>query len=235
MRIVALAVLIFVSGCRKDGAQRPGDQRKHRESYSLGYQTGQGLKSRDVEIDVDVYLSGLRDALAGRKGAIGDEEMRAALQGVRTQLLGAQQARARDRAAQNLAQSRAFLAENRKKDGVRILASGLQYRVLAEGTGKVPATTDSVTVRYRGTFPDGSEFASSDRQSKPSNVALAKVIPGWREALLLMKTGARWQLVVPPELAYGARGTAGIEPNRALIFDLQLLAVGPAAPPAARM
>ena len=137
------------------------------------------------------------------------------------------------RAEANLEQSQAFLAENAKKEGVVTLPSGLQYKVLKAGTGMSPGKGDSVAVHYQGTLVNGAEFASSNQHGKPSIFQVSRVIKGWREALLLMKQGAKWELYIPPELAYGKRGNGkAIPPNSALIYDVELVSIGKLAPPA---
>ena len=129
-------------------------------------------------------------------------------------------------ASDNRLRGRQFLSENAKKDGITTLPSGLQYRVIQPGAGRHPAKTDRVTVRYRGTLLDGSEFDSSSRRNKPASFRVDRVIRGWTEALQLMKVGAHWQLFVPPHLGYGERTTGtGIPLNSTLVFDLELLAI----------
>ena len=134
-----------------------------------------------------------------------------------------------EKSKKNLEASKTFLAANRNKEGVKELPSGLQYRVVKDGAGDQPKSTDTVSVHYRGTLIDGREFDSSARAGQPAVFQVNGVIKGWQEALPLMKTGAKWQLFVPPELAYGERGAGGaIGPNETLIFDIDLLAVNPA-------
>jgi FKBP-type peptidyl-prolyl cis-trans isomerase FklB len=134
----------------------------------------------------------------------------------------------KDKADKNRAAGQAFLEENKSKDGVVVLPSGVQYKVLKEGTGSSPSVRDTVAVNYRSSLVDGTEFANSYKQRKPVTVSLARVIPGWREALLLMKEGSKWQIFIPSDLAYGAKGGSGIEPNSTLVFEVELLHVGSA-------
>ena len=137
--------------------------------------------------------------------------------------------RREEQAAKNLADGKAFLAENAKVEGVKTLPSGLQYQVLSEGEGSPPAASDTVTVQYRGTLIDGSEFDSSYERGEPATFSLDRVIPGWTEGLQLMRPGAKYRLFIPPELAYGERGGGGkIAPNSALVFEVELLSVQPA-------
>jgi FKBP-type peptidyl-prolyl cis-trans isomerase FklB len=139
--------------------------------------------------------------------------------------MAARQKEMQELADKNLSEGKAFLEANRKKEGVKTLSSGLQYKVLAEGSGKTPKATDEVTVNYRGTLIDGTEFDSSYGRGKPLTVKVNGVIRGWSEALQLMKAGSRWQLFIPPDLAYGERVMGRIPPNSTLIFEVELISV----------
>jgi FKBP-type peptidyl-prolyl cis-trans isomerase FklB len=135
-------------------------------------------------------------------------------------------AQQKEQAAKNLVESRAFLAENGKKEGIKTLPSGLQYKVLTEGSGKSPKAEDNVTVNYKGTLINGTEFDSSYKRGQPATFQVKGVIKGWIEALQLMKEGSKWQLFIPPELGYGERGAGPlIPPNSALIFEVELIAI----------
>ncbi len=180
---------------------------------------------RKFDLDPRAFSLAVEDMIAGREPRIPREEFQALLEKQRATMLKAQQ----EKSNKNLEASKAFLTENRKKEGVKELPSGLQYRVVKDGSGAQPKSTDTVSVHYRGTLLDGREFDSSARAGKPAVFQVNGVIKGWQEALPLMKTGAKWQLFVPPELAYGERGAGGaIGPNETLIFDIDLLAVNPA-------
>ena len=220
-----LGIVFLVSLCH--AGEKPAlTDRKEKESYSLGYQFGKNMKFQGVDIDIDVYSSGIRDALDGKAPRMTPEEIRAAINGLQQRLKVAQQEALKQEGEKNLAQGKAFLADNGKKDGVKTLASGLQYTVLAEGSGKSPQKTDTVTVHYRGTFIDGSEFDSSISRGQPATFKVGGVIPGWTEALQLMQPGAKWRLVIPPGLAYGEQGaTPRIPPNSTLIFEVELISV----------
>jgi FKBP-type peptidyl-prolyl cis-trans isomerase FklB len=199
---------------------------KDKESYSLGYQFGQSLKAQEVDINLDVYTSGIRDGLGGKASQMTAEEIRATMTSLQQRLMAARQKELKEKAEKNLAESRAFLEENKKKEGVKTLPSGLQYKVITEGTGKTPKSTDTVTVHYRGTLINGSEFDSSYKKGQPATFKVNGVIKGWTEALQLMKEGSKWQLFIPPELGYGERGMGmQIPPNSALIFEVELLTV----------
>ena len=201
---------------------------KAKESYSLGFSFGEGLKKQEMDIDLEIYAAGIRDSLEGKNPQISEEEIRAAIEGIRQRAYAAQQQRLREQAGKNLEEGKAFLAENAKKEGVKTLPSGLQYRVITEGTGASPKAGETVTVNYRGTFLDGTEFDSSYKRGKPASFQVDGVIAGWTEALQMMKPGDKWQLFVPSELAYGQRGMGRIPPNSTLIFEVELVSLGSA-------
>jgi FKBP-type peptidyl-prolyl cis-trans isomerase FklB len=157
--------------------------------------------------------------------ALNDKQQREALAELERRIKDRHQQSARQTAEKNLWDGRAFLAKNRQQPGVITSMSGLQYKILAAGSGKRPGPRDRVTVHYRGRLLDGTEFDSSYRRNKPTTLAVQGVIRGWTEALLMMKPGARWQLFIPPDLAYGEKNMPGIGPNATLIFDIELLSV----------
>jgi len=199
---------------------------KDRESYSLGYQFGKNLKFQGMDIDLDVYTSGVRDAVDGNAPRMTPEEIRSTITGLQQRLQAARQEALKKEGEKNLAQGKAFLADNGKTEGVKTLESGLQYTVLTEGSGKSPQKTDTVTVHYRGTLIDGTEFDSSISRGRPATFKVNGVIPGWTEALQLMKPGAKWRLFIPPGLAYGERGSPPrIPPSSTLIFEVELISV----------
>ncbi len=199
---------------------------KDRISYSVGYQIGGDLTRQGLEINPEVVVRGIQDAIKGTGSAMTPSEMRTTLVELKTRLMADQKKKMEASAEKNLAEGKAFLAENAKKDGVKTLPSGLQYKVIEAGSGKMPEAGDNVTVHYRGTLIDGSEFDSSYSRGEPATFKSDRVIAGWTEALQLMKEGAKWQLFIPSELAYGQRGAgAQIGPNSTLIFDVELLSV----------
>jgi len=198
---------------------------KDRESYSLGYQFGQSLKYQGLDINMEVYESGIKDALGGTKPRLTQEEIQKTVSELQQRVMAARQKELKEMAEKNLSEGRAFLEENKKKEGVKTLPSGLQYKVLAEGSGKTPQATDSVTVNYRGGFINGTEFDSSYQRGKPATLQVDKVVPGWKEALQLMKEGSKWQIFIPPELGSGDRGGGPIPPNSTLLFDVELISV----------
>jgi len=190
---------------------------------------GSGLKRQGVGTAVDPALvsRGLRDAIGTGKTAMTEDEMRAALQQLRTQVQGAQQAKAHQEGAVARKEGEEFLAANKAKPGVQTLPDGLQYKVVTEGTGPKPTASDTVTVNYRGTLINGKEFDSSYKRGQPASFTVGGVIKGWTEALQLMPVGSKWQLFIPTDLAYGDRGAGGdIGPGETLIFDVELISIG---------
>ncbi|MHB8811359.1 MAG: FKBP-type peptidyl-prolyl cis-trans isomerase N-terminal domain-containing protein [Desulfobulbaceae bacterium] len=198
---------------------------KDRISYSIGYQVGNDFKQEEIDIRPDVLIKGIQAAMDESEPRMSPEEMRATLEDLQRRLSAAMEQKMKEAAAKNLAEGNAYLAENARKDGVKTLPSGLQYSIISVGNGKTPGPADVVEVNYRGTLISGTEFDSSFKHGKPAKFKADKVIKGWAEALHLMKTGGKWRLFIPPELAYGDRQTGEIGPNSTLIFDIELLAV----------
>ncbi len=222
LSIVFLSIGVCCSGNRTKELK---DQ-KQRESYSLGYQFGKNLKFQETEIDFDVYMAGLRDALEGREALLTQEEIRSTINNLQKRLAEAQQKFQKEQAEKNLAEGRSFLDENGKKEGVITLKSGLQYLVHSEGSGESPQKSDTVTVHYKGTLINGTEFDSSYSRGQPQSFRVDGVIPGWTEALQLMNEGTKWQLFIPSALAYGERGVPQrIPPNSTLIFEIELISI----------
>jgi len=172
-----------------------------------------------------MLLKGIQDALSGEKGLMTPQERRNTLVNLQRQVAAQQEQDKPKQAREYRGEGRDFLAANAKKPGVVTLPSGLQYKVIREGTGKTPGPHDSVTVHYRGTLINGNEFDSSYSRGKPATFGVGRVIAGWTEALQLMKEGAKWQLFIPPKLAYGDKQTGNIEPNSTLIFEVELISV----------
>ncbi len=202
---------------------------KAKNSYALGMSIGSGLKKQGVATSVDPALvsRGLRDALGTGKTAMTEDEMRSALTQLRTQVQGAQEAKAHAEGATARKAGEEFLAANKSKEGVQTLPDGLQYKVITAGTGPKPTASDTVTVNYRGTLINGKEFDSSYKRGQPISFPVGGVIKGWTEALQLMPVGSKWQLFIPSDLAYGDRGAgADIGPGETLIFDVELISIG---------
>jgi FKBP-type peptidyl-prolyl cis-trans isomerase FklB len=198
---------------------------KDKESYSLGYQFGQSVKHQGFDIKLELYTSGIRDALSGSKPQLSQEEMQQTISELQKRFIAAREKEIKEISARNLAAGKAFLEENKKKEGIKTLPSGLQYKVLTEGSGKTPKAADNVTVNYKGTFINGSEFDSSYKRGKPTTFQVDKVVKGWTEALQLMKEGSKWELFIPPELGYGDRGGGPVPTNSILIFEVELISV----------
>ena len=195
-------------------------------SYIIGLDIGTNLKKQSLDLDPDILFRGVKDALSGVKPLMSDEEMLKTKNEFRQAMMKKQEEEKRQISEKNRREGEAFLAENGKKEGVKTLPSGLQYRILTEGSGKTPKATDTVTVNYRGTFLDGKEFDSSYSRGKPADLSVSQVIPGWTEALQLMTVGSKWQLVIPANLAYGERGAGNaIGPNATLIFEIELISI----------
>jgi FKBP-type peptidyl-prolyl cis-trans isomerase FklB len=206
---------------------------KDKASYSIGLDIGRTFRERSLELNPEALVRGLRDALGGGKTLLTEEQAQEALETF-TRAVAAKEMSARSALApKNKEAGEKFLAENKTKDGVKATASGLQYKVLKAGTGKVPQATDVVRTHYRGTLIDGTEFDSSYRRNEPATFPVNGVIPGWTEALQLMPVGSKWQLFVPSKLAYGEQGAGQlIGPNATLLFEVELLGIEPGAAPA---
>jgi FKBP-type peptidyl-prolyl cis-trans isomerase FklB len=195
-------------------------------SYALGMNLGRSLHRQSVEVEPDVVARGLKDALAGGKTLLTDDEAQATMVALQNDVRARQQGQMQQVAEKNKKDGEAFLAANAGKEGVVRLPSGLQYKILTPGTGPKPSATDSVVCNYRGTLIDGTEFDSSYKRGQPATFGVGRVIKGWTEALQLMSVGSKWQLFVPAQLAYGDRGAgADIGPNATLIFEVELLSI----------
>jgi len=206
--------------------QTPQMSAKEKLSYTLGVNTGKNIQQQSIDIDPDQFAKGMKDALSGAKPALSDEEMLQAIMALQKDMQEKQLAKMQALAEENKKKGEAFLAENKKKEGVKILPSGLQYKIIKNGKGKSPKITDTVTANYKGTLIDGTEFDSSYKRGQPAKFPLKGVIPGWIEALKLMKVGSHWQIFIPPSLAYGEQGPGGpIGPNETLIFEIELLKI----------
>jgi FKBP-type peptidyl-prolyl cis-trans isomerase FklB len=193
---------------------------KQKDSYAVGINIGLNLKKQPVDLDAPSVLRGIKDALAGTKPLLTDDEIDAGLKQLQDE--GTKRV-----AEANMKEGEAFLAENKTKDGVVTLPSGLQYKIVSAGTGAQPALSDTVVCNYKGTFINGTEFDSSYKRGRPASFPVAGVIKGWTEALQLMPVGSKWQLFVPSELAYGPRGGGGgaIGPNQTLVFEVELISI----------
>lgn len=224
--LVAMTILTITIGLCVAGEAPEIRDENDKISYSVGHQIGGDFKRQGVDLKSDLVVQGMRDAVQGTKPLLTPEEMNKTLVELKRKVTAAQQEERKMAAGKSRAEGEAFLAENAKKEGVVTLPSGLQYKILKEGTGASPQVTDNVTVHYRGRLIDGTEFDSSHKRNQPATFRVSGVIPGWTEAIQRMKPGAKWQLFIPAKLAYGDRGTgSAIPPNSALIFEVELLKV----------
>jgi FKBP-type peptidyl-prolyl cis-trans isomerase len=208
---------------------------KEKVSYAIGMNIGTGMHRQSVQVDPNILLRGLKDALAGGKTLMTDEEAKAVMTQLQNKMRKAQQEKMEQAGAANKKEGEAFLEANKSKEGVKVLPSGLQYKILKEGTGPKPAATDTVVCNYRGTLVDGKEFDNSEKHGGPATFPVNGVIKGWTEALQLMSVGSKWQLFLPADLAYGDRGAgADIGPGATLIFEVELMSIQQAKPAEAK-
>ena len=226
---VFLFNFLFYSGIKaEEASELPSET--DRISYSLGHQIGSDFKRQGVELDAAALGSGFKDANSGAEPAIDPQEMETILGSLKSRITSAQResveqrrARKQREAEEKRTASQKYLAENSTRPGVKTLPSGLQYRVIRSGTGEKPVLHDLVKVQYRARLIDGHEFDSSYRRDGTSSFRVGGVIPGWTEALQLMREGDKWEITIPPELAFGSRGPLG---NQTLIYEIELLEVG---------
>lgn len=226
MRMKSWMMLVLVGALPSVALAQAPQTDKEKLGYALGTQIGQDIKRNDIDLDPEAFARAIKDALAGNKPVMSEEEMRTTLMTFQQQMREKQVKAMQELADKNKKESDEFLAANKTKEGVVTLPSGVQYKVLQPGKGKKPTVKDTVVAHYVGTLPNGKEFDSSVKRGQPATFPLDSVIPGWKEVLPLMQEGAKWQVVIPPELAYGMRGAGQeIGPNQALIFDIELIEV----------
>jgi len=208
---------------------------KDKNSYAIGMNIGKGLKDNlkkgDVDVSPAILARGLRDALEGNKQLLTDEESKATLEALQKDVQKRQQELHDTAVAKNQKDGEAYLAANKEKAGVVTLPSGLQYRIIQEGTGPKPSATDTVVVNYSGKLIDGTEFDSSAKHGQPLTHPVGGLVPGWTEALQLMPVGSKWELVIPASLAYGDRQQGPIGPNSTLVFEVELVSIQPKPEP----
>jgi FKBP-type peptidyl-prolyl cis-trans isomerase len=205
---------------------------KDKESYAIGMNIGATMRRQSVDVDPAILARGLKDALAGGKTLLTEDEAKAVMTSLQAQVRKTQEEKAQVAADTNKKEGEAFLAENKTKEGVVALPSGLQYKVLTEGTGPKPTANNSVVCNYRGTLLNGTEFDSSYKHGQPITIPVGRVIKGWSEALQLMPVGSKWQLFIPPDLAYGPRGAGNdIGPNATIVFEVELISIQPQIKP----
>jgi FKBP-type peptidyl-prolyl cis-trans isomerase FklB len=197
-------------------------------SYIIGMWFGKDMKTQGIELNAEPFLKGLKDSISGANSSLTEEETQQMMTAFRNELDAKKAEQTKKLSEESKAKEEAFLSANQKKDGVKALPSGLQYKVVKDGAGKKPTSKDSVTVNYRGSLIDGKEFDSSYKRNEPATFPVGGVIPGWTEALQLMKSGSKWEIYIPSKLAYGEAGVGEvIPPNATLIFEVELLSVTP--------
>lgn len=232
MRSFATSMLAAILGAGLLTAPVTAEERqtlrtdKEMVNYAIGVNIIGNIRKQAVDIDLDLVIQGMKDAHAGKKLLLTDDELRKSISKYYVAVRQNQSKAWSKAAEENKEAGLLFLAENRKKEGVVTLTSGLQYRIVKAGEGKRPSDEDTVECNYRGTLLNGNEFDSSFAGGKPATFRMNEVIPGWREALKLMPVGSKWQLFIPPQLAYGEGGKRGyIGPNATLIFEIELLSI----------
>lgn len=198
---------------------------KEKVSYAIGMQIGKNLTREGVDIDTAIFLRGLVDVVTGSKPLLTDEEARAVIAKLQQETMVKREAEMKAQGETNKKEGAAFLAENKKKEGVVTLPSGLQYKIVKQGTGPKPVATDNVVCNYRGTLINGKEFDSSYKRGQPATFPVGAVIKGWTEILQLMPVGSKYQVWIPSELAYGTQAPPEIGPNATLIFDIELIEI----------
>ena len=227
MKLTTIGVLVTAAGVLACGGGSVDhvETFEDRSSYAVGMDIGRSIAQAGGEFELDVMFQGIRDVLEERDLLLTDDEQRTVLQELGARLQQAQQDEREAVAQRNLEEGQAFLAANQSKNGVTTTASGLQYQVLEEGSGPKPRADQRVTVHYTGTFTDSTKFESSLDSGEPVTFGVSEVIPGWTEGLQLMSVGSKYRFFIPSDLAYGPTGSRGMEPNRTLIFEVELLEI----------
>lgn len=219
------SILAFILAAFTLQAQDAPKAEADKVSYCIGLSIGTGLKRQGIDVKDESFLNGFKDALSGAKPRMSDEEMNSTMQAFQQEMRSKAQAKAKDAGEKNKKAGEEFLSQNKKKKGVQVTKSGLQYEVITEGKGDKPKATDTVVAHYRGTLIDGKEFDSSYKRNEPAEFALNQVIPGWTEGLQLMSVGSKYRFVIPSELAYGQNGPGEIGPDATLVFEVELVGV----------
>ena len=223
--VVIFSLVLFANSVQ--GKENPAfKNKKDKASYSIGINIGKNMKMQSEDIDPEFLIMGIRDAFSGNPLKLTEEERTEALNQFQQEMKMKAEIQIKEIAIKNQKEGERFLAENKKKKGVVTLKSGLQYKVLTKGKGDSPKLTDTVKTHYRGTLIDGTEFDSSYSRGEPTSFPVNGVVRGWTEALQLMKVGSKWQLFIPPDMAYGNRGAGpNIGPNSTLVFEIELLSI----------
>ncbi len=210
----------------------PLKNQRDKVSYAIGLDIGSTMKRQLIDVDEKLLSQGVHDGMTGATPILNEEQVRQVMSTFQKEMMEKQATVRKKEGDKNAAEGKKFLEENKKKPGIKTTASGLEYQVIAEGSGTSPKETDTVEVNYRGTLINGTEFDSSYKRGKPAKFPVNRVIKGWTEGLQLMKPGAKYKFYIPPDLAYGERGAGNeIGPESTLIFDVELLGVTPGASP----
>ncbi len=227
MRLLVIALsIVFLAGAVSAEENVALKDQKDKINYSIGMDIGNTLKILSVDVNFDILVQGIRDVLSGNKTLLTAQESRDIIIAFQKEMAAKQMERMKELGEKNKKEGETFLAENKIKEGVITQPSGLQYKVIKEGTGEMPKLTDRVTVHSIGTLIDGTEFDNSYHRGQPATFKVNSVFSGWSEALQMMKAGSKWRLFVPPHLAFGERGSGReIGPNATLIFDMELLSI----------
>ncbi|MBN1398946.1 MAG: FKBP-type peptidyl-prolyl cis-trans isomerase [Bacteroidetes bacterium] len=225
--VVAVVLSLFSSEiiAQKQKRKSPKTE-KEKISYSIGVSIGRNMKIQEIELDQALFTQGIKDGLGTSKTLMSEKDIDSTMRALDQEMMAKMQEKQKIAGEKNAKEGEAFLEENRNKEGVITLPSGLQYKIIKAGDGPKPTKEQSVKCHYRGTLIDGTEFDSSYKRGEPAEFPLNGVIKGWTEALQLMPVGSKWQLFIPSNLAYGASGAGQtIGPNATLIFDVELLSI----------
>ena len=226
LAVVLTVPLLALGACQGQPGTPSLTTEDQKASYGIGHQMGEQIQAAESRLDLDAFMAGVRDGLAGRELAVPEDEIQAALMALGEAIQEEEMRRYTDEADKNAMEGAAFLSENRTKDGVQVTESGLQYEVLREGEGPSPTMDEMVSIHYRGTLIDGTQFDSSYDRGEPAVFGVGGVISGFAEALQLMTVGSHYRVFIPSELAYGPQGPGrNIGPNSTLIFEIELLEI----------
>jgi FKBP-type peptidyl-prolyl cis-trans isomerase FklB len=222
---IVICALALVAGQVWAGGSAELKSDKDRLSYSIGSSVGKNLKTEGVEVDLDVLIEGIKSSMAGEKGLMAEKDIRQVMNDYQTQARQRATGKRQQALLDNKKKGEAYLAQYKAQAGVLELPNGVLYKVIKQGSGKKPMESDMVEVNYRGALTNGNEFDATE-PGKPASLKVSALIPGWKQALSMMPTGSKWQLVIPAVLAYGERGVGtDIGPNEVLVFDVELLAI----------
>ncbi len=225
--VVLAGFLLAKNGQKNEKEKTQGiESQKDKVSYCIGWDIGNSFKKQSLEINPDILLKGINDVLSGNNPQMTEKEMGQTMMNFQKEMMVKRTEAQKNVGEKNKKEGEEFLAKNKNNQGVISLPSGLQYRVIKEGNGKIPKLTDKVSVNYQGTLIDGTEFDSSYRRGQPAKFPVSGVIKGWTEALQLMKVGSKWELFIPSRLAYAEQGAGSIiGPNAVLVFQVELLSI----------